>query len=261
MDNLNTNKVKKQLRDKIIAAEIYKMFSTIRDHQSSSVKAKGEMAIATLGGMNRRMLRKSGSWSYSSSKRHVIAKVMELPFAEDVNILARRVGLYAESIADEQTSNNLADATNERVFIRIDDFLSKQVSTFIQRSYSVDYLNKGSGVRSRVKYVKIPNQTIRTQSMVSYDYASTCMPTLFGELRTAPYDLRYWSILKLLEEERQAAGGVQAQNSLMLSNEEQTANDGCLIGYLDDAYLRDEASAYEDWQRSSAIIKEVLGTL
>ena len=264
LDNLNTNKVKKQQRDKIIAAEIYKMFSTIRDHQSSSAKAKGEM---TMGGTaNRRLVRKSGSWSYSSAKRHVIAKVMELPFAEDVDILARRVGLHTSDPMqqhehDEKQSSNLADDfTNERVFIRIDDFLSKQVSTFLQRSYSVDYLNKDTDVRSRVKYVKIPNQTIRTQSMVSYDYASTCMPTLFGELRTAPYDLRYWSILKLLEEERQAGVIAHSQNRLMLSNGgDSTLNDACLLGYLDDAYLRDEASGYEDWQRSSAVIKEVLG--
>lgn len=130
LDNLNTNKQKKQQRDQIISSEIYKMFSTIRDHQSSSVKARGEMSGCC------RMLRKSGSWSYSSGKRHVIAKVMELPFAEDVNQLARRVGLmYAgadmqldeQQIANQMMALSPVEATNERVFVRIDDYLSKQV--------------------------------------------------------------------------------------------------------------------------------------
>lgn len=175
------------------------------------------------------------------------------------------------------------------------------MSTFIQRSYSMDYLSENAGgPRSRVKYVRIPNQTIRTQSMISYDYASTCMPTLFGELRTAPYDLRYWTILKLLEEERQALAASKAastanadtttsistsshnNNKLVLVNgghnhleeaadaidehnrslavksgetEEQSNQ---LLGYLDDAYLSNDASVFEDWQRSSALIKEVL---
>lgn len=142
MDNLNTNKQKKQQRDQIISGEIYKMFSTIRDHQSASVKARGE--INALVAANRRLLRKSGSWSYSSGKRHVIAKVMELPFAEDVNQLARRVGLIysgsggalagCESVEEQMnqllsltTQQQPTEATNERVFVRIDDFLSKQV--------------------------------------------------------------------------------------------------------------------------------------
>lgn len=126
----------------------------------------------------------------------------------------------------------------------------------------------------------MPNQTVRTQSMISsYDYPSTSMPTLFGELRTAPYDLRYWTILRLLEEERQAAAAVKQQqpsapsvvSDQMAVLAEQTsaqlhdttvADDTgttCLLGYLDDAYLRDEANVFEDWQRSSAILKEVLG--
>lgn len=149
--------------------------------------------------------------------------------------------------------------------------------------------------------MRIPNQTIRTQSMVSYDYASTCIPTLFGELRTAPYDLRYWSILKLLEEERQACGKTTGSSALAttiahpnvnavaggssfvsatthqlhqlpnnkvvirasdhITNANTSADDTCILGYLDDAYLRDEANVFEDWQRSSAIIKQVLGKL
>lgn len=127
------------------------MFTTIRDHQSATVKARGEMNSGARNG--RAALRKSGSWSYSSSKRHVIAKVMELPFAEDVGQLARRVGLmYSTSattatrvgdemmpdtmmmaMSEEQQLNHMLslmpmpEATNEQVFVRIDDYLSKQV--------------------------------------------------------------------------------------------------------------------------------------
>lgn len=120
------------------------------------------------------------------------------------------------------------------------------------------------------------------------------MPTLFGELRTAPYDLRYWSILKLLEEERQAAGTTDkhgdvsaamsaavatgnqqtiqqlqqlSNNKIVIrttevnngANMNATADETCILGYLDDAYLRDQANVFEDWQRSSDIIKQVLG--
>lgn len=132
LDNLNTNKQKRNQRDQIIAAEIYKMFSTIRDHQSASVKARGEMNMSH---PCCRLLRKSGSWSYSSPKRHVIAKVMELPFAEDVNQLTRRVGhIYntTDPINEHQFNQTVslasAEPTNERVLVRIDDYLNKQVN-------------------------------------------------------------------------------------------------------------------------------------
>lgn len=145
LDNLNTNKQKKQQRDQIIAAEIYKMFRTIRDHQSANVKSRGEIMNASAPNAQyaaARMLRKSGSWSYSSEKRHVIAKVMELPFAEDVGQLVSRFGLMYTGSAEAQQqqqqqhlSNPMLalaplDTTNERVFIRIDDYLSKQVEFF-----------------------------------------------------------------------------------------------------------------------------------
>lgn len=146
LDNLNTNKQKRKQRNEIIASEIYKMFATIRDHQCASVKARGEMSLATRR-CCRAMLRKSGSWSYSTAKRHVIAKVMEMPFADDVSQLARRVGLIYSNdsaangnqmLTEEQQFNQMlaitnpvaateAAATNERVFVRIDDYISKQV--------------------------------------------------------------------------------------------------------------------------------------
>lgn len=109
------------------------------------MKSRGEMNSITRNG---RTLRKSGSWSYSSSKRHVIAKVMELPFAEDVGQLASRVGLMYSTtttttrgdempdtmmMSEEQQLNHMlslmpmSEATNEQVFVRIDDYLSKQV--------------------------------------------------------------------------------------------------------------------------------------
>lgn len=226
MDTLAQVNAKKQ-RNQIISNEVYKMFSTIRDHQSASLKAKGEMNI-------KKKKRKSGTWGYSSNKRHVIAKVMELPFVEDISHLATRVGI--SELKDLENCMFNREESGEKVFVRIDDFLNKKNSQVIQRSYSMDYLNKNGGPRCRVKYVKIPGQTVKPQCVtVGYEDYDTSVPQS-TEYRTAPYDLRYWSILKLLEEERQAEAGQQ------------------LFGYYDENYFK-----ADNWDKTNHILKEVLG--
>lgn len=175
------------LRHQVISNAVYKMFNTVRDHQSSSAKAKGEMNI--------KRRKKYATWSYSSDKRHVIAKVMEMPYADDMSILSKKTGISDLKDLEKSILNNDEDAC-EKVFVRIDDFLNKKVSHSIQRSYSFDYLNKHAGPKHRIEYVKIPNQSIKT-----FNIPNDLIPQA-NEYRTAPYDLRYLSILKLLEEER-----------------------------------------------------------
>ena len=218
----------KDTRDRIIVQEIDRMFSSIRDHQSACLKAHGELTRKA----------KYSTWGYSSGKRHVKAKVMELPFAEDLSNLAKKVENGASFIDETLLLNNDDDDTAvEKVFVRIDDFLNQDISHTLQRSYSSDYLNIFGGPRTRVKYVKIPGFGM-TKSTTNgsdggahllnyYNYADLYMPGLgpdaimpssqrdmpgsgpsvAGDFRVAPYDLRYWSILKLLEEERQNSTG------------------------------------------------------
>ena len=176
------------LRQQVISNEVYKMFGSVRDHQSSTAKAKGEMVI--------KKKKKYGTWSYSSNKRHVIAKVMELPYMDDMSNLSKKTGITDLKDLEKSILNNQEDEMYEKVFVRIDDFLNKQVSQSIQRSYSSDYLNKHAGPKHRIKYVKIPSQELNTFSL------PTEIISQVNEYRTAPYDLRYLSILKLLEEER-----------------------------------------------------------
>src|SRR5690606_8222344 len=103
---------------------------------------------------------KYATWGYSSGKRHVKAKVMELPFAEDLGSLAKKMSdglLFAdEEISPLSSSSDETEDAVEKVFVRIDDYLSQEISHVLQRSYSSDYLSTGAGPRTRIKYVKIP---------------------------------------------------------------------------------------------------------
>ena len=223
----------KNLRDKVIVKEIDKMFRSIRDHQSASVKAKCDDKS-----------RKNGSWGYSSSKRHVKAKVMELPFAEDLDILAKRIGIN-ELNEIEYAFDDKEDMI-ERVFVRIDDFLNVEISQVLQRSYSADYLNDSMGPRTRISDVKIPTiQTMNNQSLLTLEEYTSSMNKNRSlanknlnesstDFREAPYDLRYWSILKLLEEERKS-------------------EDGQLLTYFDDP-----KNKKEEWPTHNDVMREIL---
>jgi hypothetical protein len=285
LNSLQYYEIKEQ-RDRVIIEEIDKMFATIRDHQSANAKAKGEDMQAS-------KRKKSGSWGYSSKKRHVKAKIMELPFAEDLNIIARKLGINDVNLIvnnDEALTNGYLvnenhyneDETSERVFVRIDDYVSREISHILQRSYSVDYLSEDAP-RARIKYVKIPAQaTIKTTSMldtlqnytdpfmiadavdaathpgVSLNSDKTAMirSSLLNkdntDYRIAPYDLKYWSIIKLLEEERclQQKKGQQENY--------QTQQQPNLI-YLDPTCFKYENA--QDWENSKNLLSKALGKL
>jgi len=120
------------------------------------------------------------------------------------------------------------EEAGEKVFVRIDDYLSREVSKALERSYSADYLNQSACARARTSCVRIPGAAAHAddtlnletcaasatleqqpqQGVLSGEQASVAQ---FTEYRSAPYDLRYWSILKLLEEERQQAVGSSQQ--------------------------------------------------
>jgi len=191
------------VRDQIIIKEIDRMFTSIRDHQGSNAKAKGELKFV------RQVKKRSGSWGYSSSKRHVKAKVMDMPYAEDYETIMKRV-----EMAEAGENCQLADEADEKVFVRIDDYLNREVSKALERSYSVDYLNQDAGQRTRIRYIRIPGHMIETGDREKAVKEKKAIEKegdpkqQVTEYRSAPYDLRYWSILKLLEKEQQNGGRV-----------------------------------------------------
>ena len=177
-------------RDRLIIKEIDSMFASIRDHQGSSAKASREKSW-------KKKAKRSLSWSYTSSKRHVKAKILDLPLVPSP-IYVRQSDL--KLIKD----SNVFKADHGRVFLRIDDYLNHSVSTALQRSYSMNYLIPD--LRSRIKYIKFPCKSLGNNEIEMKSYGETSSVG-FGSVqstqyRTAPYDLRYWSILKLLEEEQ-----------------------------------------------------------
>jgi len=200
--NANSQEVVKGdvvVRDQIIIKEIDKMFTSIRDHQGSNAKAKGELKYFP------KTKKRSGSWGYSSNKRHVKAKVMDMPYAEDYETIMKRIEM-GDTTENTGYSQTAVDEASEKVFVRIDDYLNIEVSKALERSYSVDYLNQDAGQRTRIRYIRIPGHMIETDSRKVTENQSSCVEQQVTEYRSAPYDLRYWSILKLLEEEQQNGG-------------------------------------------------------
>ena len=125
--------------------------------------------------------------------------------------------------------NNGSSSSGENVFLRIDDYLSQDVCQALVRSYSADYLNESATPRTRIKYIRIPGDIMKTEIITHYQY--NVVPP---EYRTVPYGLRYWSILKLLQEERDS---------------------GQPYVYLGDAYL---GQPPQEWMNSQSVIKDIL---
>ena len=119
--------------------------------------------------------------------------------------------------------------SSQNLFLRIDDFLSQSNSRALARSYSADYLNENSAPRTRIKYIRIPGDIMKTEVITHYQY--NVVPS---EYRTIPYGLRYWSILKLLQEERES---------------------GQPYIYLGDTYV---GQPPEEWINSESVVKDIL---
>jgi hypothetical protein len=127
------------------------------------------------------------------------------------------------------SKNDFTGNSSENLFLRIDDFLSQNNSRALVRSYSADYLNENSAPRTRIKYIRIPGDIMKTEVITHYQY--NVVPS---EYRTIPYGLRYWSILKLLQEERES---------------------GQPYIYLGDTYV---GHPPEEWINSQSVVKDIL---
>ena len=121
--------------------------------------------------------RRTVSISYSGGQRYVRARIIH-------------VKDYYE---DCQRSQQTKDAKEQELFIRVDDYINQKAADTLRRSYSTDYLQE-DGPRSRIRYIRIPGETIRIEEKTTYEYKGIMYANL-------PYSLRYWNILNILDRE------------------------------------------------------------
>lgn len=151
---------------------------------------------------------------------------MELKFFDKQKTSKKSI---SRQLSSSSLDDTLATGYGDSVFLRIDDFINPDISKTLIRSYSADYLNERTTLRTRIKYVRIPGEIVKTESITHYQY--NIVPS---EYRTVPYGLRYWSILKLLQDERES---------------------GQPYVYLGDTYI---GKPPEEWFKTSPIIKEII---
>jgi hypothetical protein len=121
--------------------------------------------------------RRSVSISYSGGQRYVRARIIH-------------VKDYYEANQQQQQPQN---AKEQELFVRVDDYVNENAANSLRRSYSTDYLQE-DGPRSRIRYIRIPGETIRIEEKKTYEYQGV----MYADL---PYSLRYWNILSILDRE------------------------------------------------------------
>ena len=119
--------------------------------------------------------RRSLSISYSGGQRYVRARI-----------------IHVKDYYDE-SQQKPKDAKEQELFVRVDDYINESAANSLRRSYSTDYL-KEDGPRSRIRYIRIPGETIRIEEKTTYEYQGVMYANL-------PYSLRYWNILNILDRE------------------------------------------------------------
>ena len=121
--------------------------------------------------------RRSLSISYSGGKRYVCARIIHVK------------DFYDKTKEHKQKQQ----AKEQEFFVRVDDHINEPAENSLRRSYSTDYLLE-NGPRSRIRYIRIPGQTIKIEEKSTYEYKGI----MYADL---PYSLRYWNILYILDRE------------------------------------------------------------
>ena len=152
------------------------MRESIRPHEQAPPRYKHEPK------------RRSVSISYSGAQRYVRARIIH-------------VKDYFEEGQQQREAKN---AKEQELFVRVDDFINESAANSLRRSYSTDYLHE-DGPRSRIRYIRIPGETIRIEEKTTYEYQGVMYANL-------PYSLRYWNILHILD--REARQGRQLGSTL-----------------------------------------------
>ena len=148
-------------RRALIEREIHSIRAAIRPHEHAPPRYKYEPA------------RRSLSIGYTGGQRYVRARIIHVKdFYED-------------------NQQKQKQAKEQELFVRVDDFINESAANSVRRSYSTDYLNE-DGPRSRIRYIRIPGETIKIEEKTTYEYKGV----MYADL---PYSLRYWNILSILD--------------------------------------------------------------
>lgn len=154
-------------RRALIEREIHSMRESIRPHEHAPPRYKHEPA------------RRSLSISYSGGQRYVRARIIHVKDFYDTN--------------QQEQQQQQQQAKEQELFVRVDDFINESAANTLRRSYSTDYLRE-DGPRSRIRYIRIPGETIRIEEKTTYEYKGV----MYADL---PYSLKYWNILYILDRE------------------------------------------------------------
>jgi hypothetical protein len=122
--------------------------------------------------------RRTVSISYSGAQRYVRARIIH-------------VKDYFEE--NQQRQQPQQHPKEQELFVRVDDYINEPAANSLRRSYSTDYLQE-DGPRSRIRYIRIPGETIRIEEKTTYEYKGV----MYADL---PYSLGYWNILYILDRE------------------------------------------------------------
>ncbi|CAF2103321.1 unnamed protein product [Rotaria magnacalcarata] len=152
-------------RRAFIEREINSMRESIRPHEHASPRYKHEPA------------RRSLSISYTGGQRFVRARIIHVK------------DFYDETHKREHKQQR--QAKEQELFVRVDDFINQAAANSLRRSYSTDYLQE-NGPRSRVRYIRIPGETIKIEEQITHAYKGVMYANL-------PYSLKYWNILYILD--------------------------------------------------------------
>ena len=129
--------------------------------------------------------RRTVSISYSGGQRYVRARIIHVKdYFEDNHQRIQH---------QQQQQHDHKNAKEQELFVRVDDYINESAANSLRRSYSTDYLHE-DGPRSRIRYIRIPGETIRIEEKTTYEYQGVMYANL-------PYSLRYWNILSILDRE------------------------------------------------------------
>ena len=128
-------------------------------------------------------VRRSLSISYSGGQRYVRARIIHIKDYLDTN----------QQEQQQQQWQDQQHSKEQELFVRIDDYVNESVAKSARRSYSTDYLHE-DGPHSRIRYIRIPGETIKIEEKKTYEYQGV----MYADL---PYSLKYWNILYILDRE------------------------------------------------------------
>ncbi|CAF0933424.1 unnamed protein product [Rotaria sp. Silwood1] len=164
-------------RRALIEREIHSMREAVRPHEHAPPHYKHEPS------------RRSLSISYGGGQRYIRARIIHVKdFYDDTQQQQQQ-----QQRQQKQKQQQPQPAKEQELFVRIDDYINESAADSLRRAYSTDYLQE-DGPRSRIRYIRIPGETIKIEEKTTYEYKGV----MYADL---PYSLRYWNILYILDRE------------------------------------------------------------